>query len=93
MKLTQTRKVGEIVRPPAEGIPPTPCVGMADPIMRAIELMLKNDISRLAVAGCQGIIGYIRLEDALRHLGVRLPTPPAGPEPPPGAKRPVQEQR
>ncbi|MBI5897443.1 MAG: hypothetical protein HZB24_16005 [Desulfobacterales bacterium] len=79
MKLTQSRKVGEIVRPLAEGIPPTPCVGMADPIMRAIELMLKNDISRIAVTGCQGLIGHIRLEDALRHLGLHPPTPPADP--------------
>jgi|GEM_PF-2081970 len=79
MKLTQTKKVGEIVRPLAEGIPPAPCVGMADPIMRAIELMLKNDISRIAVAGSQGLIGHIRLEDALRHLGLNPPTPPAAP--------------
>ena len=79
MKLTQSKKVGEIVRPLAEGIPPTPCVGMIDPLMRAVELMLKNDLSRIAVAGCQGLIGHIRLEDALRHLGLHPPTPPADP--------------
>ena len=78
MKLTQTKKVGEIVRPLAEGIPPAPCVGMADPLMRAVELMLKNDLSRIAVAGSQGLIGHIRLEDALRHLGLHPPTPPPG---------------
>jgi hypothetical protein len=81
MKLTQSRKVGEIVRPPAEGIPPTPCVAMGDPIMRAIELMLKNDLSRMAVTGCQGLIGHIRLEDALNHLGLRSTAPDVpGPE-------------
>jgi hypothetical protein len=79
MKLTQTKKVGEIVRPLVEGIAPTPCVGMGEPLMRAVELMLKIDLSRMAVAGCQGIIGHIRLEDALCHLGLRLPTPPVPP--------------
>ena len=73
MKLTQSKKVGEIVRPSAEGIPPTPCVGLADPIMRAIELMLKNDITRITVTGCQGVVGHVRLEDALSRLGLHLP--------------------
>lgn len=75
MKLTQTRKVGEIVRPLTEGLPPAPCVGLADPIMRAVELMVKNGLTHIAVVGCQGVIGHIRLEDALRHLGLRLPVP------------------
>ncbi|MFZ1985527.1 MAG: CBS domain-containing protein [Desulfatitalea sp.] len=77
MKLTQTKKVGEIVRPPIEGVPPAPCVDITDPIMRAIELMLKNDLTQIAVVGCRGLIGHLRLDDALQHLGLYSPTPPA----------------
>jgi hypothetical protein len=77
MKLTQAKKVGEIVRPLVEGLPPTPCVGISDPIMRAVELMLKNDLTQIAVLGCRGLIGHIRLDDALRHLGLHPPAPPA----------------
>ncbi len=73
MKLTQSRKVGEIVRPLVEGVPSTPCVGLTDPVMRAVELMLKKDLSRIAVSGRYGVIGHLRLEDALRHLGLHLP--------------------
>lgn len=77
MKLTQTKKVGEIVRPPIEGVPPAPCVDIADPIMRAVELMLKNDLTQIAVVGCRGLIGHLRLDDALQHLGLRPAAPPA----------------
>jgi hypothetical protein len=77
MKLTQSKKVGEIVRPPVEGVPPAPCVDITDPIMRAIELMLKNDLTQIAVVGCRGLIGHLRLNDALQHLGLRPAAPPA----------------
>jgi hypothetical protein len=71
MKVTQARTVMEIIRPPIEGLPSAPVIGMHEPITQAIELMLNNDRKQIAVAGRCGIIGYVRLEDALRFLGLR----------------------
>jgi CBS domain-containing protein len=73
--LTRTKKVGEIVRPPMDGIPIGPVVGMTDSVMRAVELMLKNDLTAIAVSAGGRLIGHIRLEDALKHLGLRFTTP------------------
>lgn len=80
MKLTQSKKVWEIVCPPIEGLPAGPVVGMSDSVMRAVELMLKNDLKVIAVTTGGRHIGHVRLEEALRCLGLSSPThsPPAG---------------
>jgi hypothetical protein len=44
---------------------------MNEPITQAVALMLNNDRKRLAVAGRCGVIGHVRLEDALKCLGLR----------------------
>jgi hypothetical protein len=72
MKRRGGRIVKDIVRPPVEGLPPAPAVGMNEPVTYAVELMLNNDRKQIAVFGPCGIIGYVRLEDALRHLGLRV---------------------
>ena len=74
MKLTQSKKVWEIVRPPMEGMPAGPAVGMTDSVMRAVELMLKNDLTMIAVTTGGRHIGHIRLEEALKCLGLSSPT-------------------
>jgi hypothetical protein len=71
MKVTQVKTVMEIIRPPIEGLPAAPLIGMHEPITQAVELMLNNDKKHLAVAGRCGVIGHVRLEDALRCLGLR----------------------
>lgn len=80
MKLTQSKKVWEIVRPPIEGMPAGLSVGLSDSITRAVELMLKNDLTAIAVISGGRFVGHIRLAEALKHLGVRMPPPcpPAG---------------
>ncbi|RJQ84157.1 MAG: hypothetical protein C4519_05570 [Desulfobacteraceae bacterium] len=75
MKLAQSKKVKDVVRPPIDGLPCTPAVGMFDSLTQAVELMLENNRQEIAVSGRSGIIGCIRLEDALHHLGLRLPKP------------------
>jgi hypothetical protein len=73
MKLTQSKKVWEIVHPPVDGMPDSPAVNMSDSVMRAVELMLKNDLTAIAVIAGGRRIGYIRLTEALKHLGLRSP--------------------
>lgn len=74
MKLTQAKKVGEIVRPVVSGLSLNLSVGIGDPVMRAVELMLKNDVTQIAVVGRCGLIGRVVLEEALQYLGLRLNT-------------------
>jgi hypothetical protein len=80
MKLTQSKKVWEIVRPPIDGMPTGLTVGMSDSVMRAVELMLKNDLTAIAVISGGRFVGHVRLAEALKYLGVRMPSPcpPAG---------------
>ncbi len=45
-------------------------VSVEDKITDAIEVMLKNDLERIAVASKDKILGMIRLEDALKVVGL-----------------------
>jgi predicted transcriptional regulator len=79
MKLTQSKTVRDIVRPPVTGMPEHPSVAISGLIVHAVELMLENDVSEIAVVGHDRLIGHIRLSDALEHLGLRMSgNPPAG---------------
>ena len=73
MKLTQSKTVRNIVRPPIIGMSAHPSVEMSSSIVRAVELMLKNDVSIIAITGRGRLIGHIRLSDALEHLGIHIP--------------------
>lgn len=74
------RKVDEILRPYAEGVPLDPSVHMGDRIIHAIELMVKNNLKCVAVLKNQRPIGIVRLEDAFQKIGLhaaqeKSPTP------------------
>ena len=45
-------------------------VSVEDKITDAIEVMLKNDLERIAVTSKDKILGMIRLEDALKVVGL-----------------------
>ena len=45
-------------------------VSIEDKITDAIEVMLKNDLERIAVTSKDKILGMIRLEDALKVVGL-----------------------
>ena len=45
-------------------------VSIEDKITDAIEVMLKNDLDRIAVTSKDKILGMIRLEDALKVVGL-----------------------
>ncbi|MEA1900457.1 MAG: CBS domain-containing protein [Thermodesulfobacteriota bacterium] len=47
-----------------------PCVSVEDKIMDAIEVMLKNDLDRIAVTSKDKILGMIKLKDALKVIGL-----------------------
>ena len=73
MKLTQPQKVMHILRPPIFGMSPTPAVNLADPLSRAVELMLENDMTEITVISGGRAIGHIQLADALDYLGLQRP--------------------
>ena len=47
-----------------------PSVSVEDKITDAIEVMLKNDLDRIAVVSKYKIIGMIKLDDALKVIGL-----------------------
>ncbi len=59
-----------IIIPIKEEVPLEPSVGPDDRITEAIEVMLKNDLKRLAVTRKDKVVGMITLEDALKKVGL-----------------------
>ena len=62
--------VEKIVVPLEKELPPEPFVRPQDRITDALEVMLKNDLKRIAVKKGTDVIGMIRLEDALKQVGL-----------------------
>ncbi len=62
--------VEAIIVPIEEGVPLTPSVDPEDRITDAIEVMLKNDLKRIVVTAGNRAVGMIRLEDALKKVGL-----------------------
>jgi CBS domain-containing protein len=63
--------VESIIRPMEEEITLKPFVGPQDRIMEAIEVMLRNDLKRIAVIEGRRTMGMITLDDALKRLGLK----------------------
>ena len=53
-----------------ENLATKPSVSVEDKITDAIEVMLKNNLDRIAVTSKNEILGMIRLEDALKVIGL-----------------------
>ena len=53
-----------------EGVAHQPCVAPEDRITEAIEIMLKNDVKRIAVTRGNQLMGMIRLQDAFEQIGL-----------------------
>jgi CBS domain-containing protein len=62
--------VESIIKPMEEDIALKPCVGPEDRITGAIEVMLRNDLKRIAVIEGTRPVGMITLQDALKELGL-----------------------
>lgn len=73
MKLTQPKKVMDIIRPLPAGMPIDPAVSISDPVMRAVELMVKNNLETITVVAAGRPIGNVHLQDALKYLGLDRP--------------------
>ena len=48
----------------------SPSVSVEDKITDVIEVMLKNDLDRIAVTSKDKILGMIKIEDALKVIGL-----------------------
>jgi len=66
------RRVNEILLPFEEGLPLDPCVEMGERIIDAIQLMVSNNLKRIAVMRNQRPVGMIRLDDAFQKVGLPL---------------------
>ena len=62
--------VEAIIIPIEEEVALKPSVGPEDRITGALEVMLKNDLKRIAVTQGNEVVGMIRLEDALKKVGL-----------------------
>ena len=62
--------VKEITLLKDENLATKPSVSVEDKITDAIEVMLKNNLNRIAVTNKNEILGMIRLEDALKVIGL-----------------------
>lgn len=62
--------VESIIIPLEEGLPSEPSVAPGDRITDAIEVMLKRDLKRIAVTEGGRALGMIKLEDALKKVGL-----------------------
>jgi predicted transcriptional regulator len=63
-------KVKEITLLVDENLSTRPSVSVEDKITDAIEVMLKNDLDRIAVTSKDKILGMIKLKDAFKVIGL-----------------------
>ncbi len=70
----------DIVLPYQEGSPSSPSVGMMDKIVHAIELMLNHNLRIISVVHNERPVGTVRLTDALRSVGIQVPSEKIDPE-------------
>lgn len=64
------KKVGEILLPFRQEVPLHPSVRPGDRIIRAIELMVTNNLKCIAVIRNNQPVGTVRLEDAFEKVGL-----------------------
>jgi len=65
-------RVLEIIKPPSPNLAESPQVKLEDPLVRAIELMAKNNVQQIAVVTNDRTVGMIRLKDALEKMGLQV---------------------
>lgn len=63
-------EVKEIIVPIDKNLSIKPSVAAEDSITEAIEILLKNDLKQIAVTRKNVVVGMIRLEDALKTIGL-----------------------
>jgi CBS domain-containing protein len=62
--------VKAIILPIQEEVGLKPSIGPENRTTEALEVMLKNDLKRVAVTRGKEVVGMIRLEDALEQVGL-----------------------
>jgi CBS domain-containing protein len=72
--------VETIIIPVEQGLSLEPSVAPGDRITEALEVMLENDVKRIAVAQGDKVVGMITLKDALEQVGLGKGTKPKGPK-------------
>jgi len=66
----ESRKVKSVLMPYTPGIRLDYTVTPDDKLTHAVQIMLANNVSRLAVIRNDRPVGSIRIEDALKKLGL-----------------------
>lgn len=69
----QAGKVSEIILPYKKGLPLNPSLTAQDRITDAVRVMLEYEIEEIAVMHRIRPIGRVRIDDALKKLGIDLP--------------------
>jgi predicted transcriptional regulator len=72
--------VETIIVPVEQGLSPEPAVAPEDRITEALEVLLENNLKQIAVVRDGQAVGMMRLEDALKKLGLEKGTKPKGPQ-------------
>jgi CBS domain-containing protein len=67
------RTINPIIRSSSESLPLDPCVGLGETLSHAIELMVRHNLSRIAVVHNQRAVGVVTLEDAFEEIGLDIP--------------------
>ena len=65
--------ISKILLPFTKDLPTTPSVMLNDPLTKAIEEMIKNNVNTIAVLWNQRPVGRIRLKDACSSVGIKIP--------------------
>ena len=65
--------VGDILLPFSGELPLTPSVNINDPVSKAIEIMVRHNLSLLAVVRDKRPVGQVRIQDAFALIGLRMP--------------------
>ena len=63
-------EVKDIIVPIDKNLAAKPSVAEKDNITEAIEVLLNNDLKQIAVTRKDAVVGMIRLEDALKAIGL-----------------------
>ena len=73
MKRRTMQNVCDVLTPFSGNLPLTPSVHIDDPVSKAIEIMVKHNLSIIAVLRDTRPIGQVRLQDAFAFVGIRIP--------------------
>ncbi len=67
-------RVHDIIRPYRSELAVSPCVGLEDRLVRAVEMMVAGGLREIAVVHHNRPVGRVDLAEAFRRLGIEPPS-------------------